>query len=126
MVTSETHAPRRGYHPFHGTLRWAYRLAIALNFVRFALSFIPDFEGTADRAGIADKLFGAYTFSTFRVDFAWLIVSTPVIFLATFYISEISENDSQARLDELIGRAWTAAFVIYMLKSIFTGVLYPG
>lgn len=111
---------------FRTTLRWLLRAAIALNFVRFALSFVPKFEGTAASAGIADKLFGAYTVGFFRADFAWLIGSTIVIFAATFYFAKDSRNDPHARLDVLLGWTWIVAFVIYILRSILTGVLYPG
>jgi hypothetical protein len=97
-----------------------------LNFARFALSFVPKFEGTAARAGIADKLFGEYTVGGFRADFAWLFGSTIVLFAATFYFAKNSENDPQSRLDVLLGRTWIVAFVIYVIKSIFTGVLDPG
>lgn len=107
-------------------LRVMFRAAIALNFVRFAFSFVPKFEGTSEKAGVADKLFGAYTLGTFRSDFAWLIGSTMIVFLATFYFARISKDDPGARLDVLLGRFWTVAFVIYVIKSIFTGVLYPG
>jgi len=111
---------------FRTTLRWVFRAALALNFVRFALSFVPKFEGTAARAGIADELFGAYTVGFFRADFAWLIGSTIVLFAATLYFAKDSENDPEARLDVLLGWTWIVAFVIYVIKSIFTGVLYPG
>ena len=117
---------RNNLDHFRTTLRWVFRAAIALNFVRFALSFVPKFEGTAARAGIADKLFGAYTVGFFRADFAWLIGSTIVLFAATFYFAKDSENDPQARLDVLLGWTWIVAFVIYLIKSVFTGVLYSG
>jgi hypothetical protein len=107
-------------------MHWVFRAAIALNFVRFALSFFPKFEGTAESAGIADKLFGAYTVIFFRADFAWLIGSTMVIFPATLYLAKTLRTDPQARLDVLLGLAWTAASVIYLIKSILTGVLFPG
>ena len=108
------------------TLTWMYRAAIALNFVLFAVSFFPGFESTAEREGIADKLFGAYIIGTFRMDFAWLIGSTMLIFPASFYFAKVSESNPRARLDALWGRAWTIAFLIDVFKSIFTGVLYPG
>jgi hypothetical protein len=107
-------------------LRWVFRTAIVLNFLRFALSFVPKFEGTAKSAGIADKLFGAYTVGTFRADFAWLIGSTMVIFLATIYFAKFPKDDPRARLDVLFGWMWTIASVIYVIKSILSGVLYPG
>ena len=126
LFGARTNMPQDIRWLFGATLRWVFRTAIALNLVRFALSFVPKFEGTAKSAGIADKLFGAYTVGTFRADFAWLIGSTMVIFLATFHFAKFSKDDPRARLDVLLGRTWTVAFVIYVIKSIFSGVLYPG
>src|SRR3974390_3006544 len=74
---------------FCTTSRWVFRAVIALNFVHFALSFVPGFEATAGNPGIADKIFGELIIGTFRADFAWLIVSTIVIFASTFYLAKI-------------------------------------
>jgi|SRR5579863_113848 hypothetical protein len=127
MLTAEANSSRSIRSFFPRMLPWVFRAAIALNFVRFVLSFIPSFEGTAERAGIIDGLLGKYTvFGFFRPDFAWLFGSTMVIFPATFYFANISKNDPRARLDVLLGWAWTVAFVIYVIRSIVTGVLYPG
>ena len=111
---------------FRAPLRWVFRATIALNFVRFALSFVPRFEGTALNVGIADRLFGAFTVIYFRADFAWLLGSTILILIATFYLAGISNDDPRARFDVVLGWTWVVAFAIYVIKSIFTGVLYPG
>jgi hypothetical protein len=107
-------------------LTWLLRIAVALNFVRFALSFSPQFEGTAQTAGTIDRLLGPYTVGTFRADFAWLIGSTMIIFPAAFYFARVSEKNPRARLDAVLCLAWTAAFVVYVIKSLLMGVLYPG
>jgi len=75
---------------------------------------------------MVDRFLGSYTVGFLRADFAWLVGSTLVIFPATFYFSNISTNDPRARFDVLLGGAWTVAFVIYVMRSILTGVLYPG
>ena len=111
---------------FRAMLRWVLRATIVLNFVRFALSFVPRFEGTAVNGGIADRLFGAYTVIYFRADFAWLLGSTILILVATFYLARNSKDDPRARFDVVLGWSWVIAFAIYVIKSIFTGVLYPG
>lgn len=126
MLVSRRNTPESISRLFCATLTWAFRIAIGLNFIHFALSFVPGFESTAGRAGIFDKLFGAYIVGTLRADFAWLLVSTMIIFPATFYFAKVSENDPRARLDVLLGRAWTVAFVVYLFKSVVTGELYPG
>jgi hypothetical protein len=107
-------------------LTWMLRIAIVLNFVRFALSFIPRFEGTAQRAGIIDRLLGSSTVFFFRADFAWLLGSTMVIFLATLYFVRASKKDSRARLDAVLCQMWIVAFVVYLIKLLLTGVLYLG
>jgi hypothetical protein len=126
MFTSAANSPKPEPRHSTGALLWAFRAVITLNFVHFALSFVPGFEASSGKPGIADKIFGKLIVGTLRVDFAWLIVSTIVIFASTFYFAKISENDHRAHLDVFLGRAWTVVFVIYVLKSIFTGVLYPG
>jgi hypothetical protein len=112
--------------PVYAISIWVLRAIIVLNFIRFALSFSPRFEGTAQKEGTIDRLLGSYTVGFFRLDFAWLIVSTMVIFAASFYLARISKTDEQARSDVLLCRAWCLAFVVYIVKSILTGVLYPG
>jgi hypothetical protein len=108
------------------TLRWALRITIGLNALRFALSFVPQFEGTAHKVGMIDRMLGAYTIFGFRADFAWLIGSTIVIFLAIFYLSKISTRDSQARFDMLLCVGWSVMFLIYVIKSLMSGLLFPG
>jgi hypothetical protein len=113
--------------PVYAISIWVLRAIIVLNFIRFALSFSPRFEGTAQKEGAIDRLLGSYTvLGFFRPDFAWLIVSTIVIFAASFYFARISKTDEQARSDVLLCRAWCLAFVVYIVKVILTGVLYPG
>jgi hypothetical protein len=102
------------------------RTVIALNFVRFALSFSTRFEGTPEGAGAADRLFGAYIIGVFRADFAWLIFSTAAIFGAVLYFAAKSRNYPTARIDLLLSLAWIVAFIIYIIRSLLTGVLYPG
>lgn len=108
-------------------LTWLLRVVIAINFVRFGLSFFPQFEGTAQRVGAIDRLVGGYTvFGFFRPDFAWLVASTAGIFATAVYLAKSSKNSPHRRLDLLLCQAWIAAFAIYVIKSLLTGVLYPG
>ena len=112
--------------PVYAISIWVLRAIIVLNFIRFALSFFPRFEGTAQKAGTIDRLLGSYTvLGFFRPDFAWLIVSTMVIFAASFYLAGILKTDERARTDVLLCWGWCLAFVVYIVQLVLTGVLYP-
>jgi len=81
MNDSRTDATRRFRGPVSAALTWLLRIAIVINFTRFVLSFSPRFEGTAQKAGTIDSLLGSYTvLGFFRPDFAWLIVSSMILF----------------------------------------------
>jgi len=102
------------------------RLVIALNFVRFVLSFVPWFEGTADTAGYADRLFNPNHTDGFRSDFLWLIASSAFIFVSLFWsIQDFKENRS-ARINVYLSLAWLAAFSIYIGRVVVTGTLWFG
>jgi len=60
------------------------RAVVVLNFIRFALSFLPWFEGTARAAGFADQLFNPGHTNGWRSDFVWLFFSTLYVFFAMF------------------------------------------
>jgi hypothetical protein len=102
------------------------RAVIALNFVRFALSFLPWFEGTEHSAGFADQLFNPRHTNGFRSDFLWLFFSTVFIFFAMFVFIPKFKQESKARINVYLCSAWLAAFLIYILKSLFTGLLDFG
>jgi NADH:ubiquinone oxidoreductase subunit H len=109
--------------------RWGImliRAVIALNFLRFGLSFSPWFEGTVDSVGESDRLFGGYRLGGFRIDFVWLVASTLVIFSATFYFLMVSKRDHRARVDAFLCAGWTVAFVVYIARVLLTGILYFG
>lgn len=102
------------------------RIVIALNFVRFALSFLPWFEGTEQSAGFADQLFNPKHTNGFRSDFLWLIFSSVYVFFAMFvYVPEFTW-DKSARMNVILGFAWLIAFCFYVYRSLVTGVLYFG
>jgi hypothetical protein len=103
-----------------------FRAVIALNFLRFGLSFSRWFEGTPGSAGMCDRLLGGYRLGGFRVDFAWLIASTLIIFPATFYFLSVSNSDHRARVDVFLCAAWTIACVVYVMRGLLTGMLYFG
>jgi hypothetical protein len=102
------------------------RAVIAINFLRFALSFSPWFEGTAARVGFADRLFGAIRVGNFRIDGVWLVASTCVVFLAMFYFFLESKSDPEARTDAYLCLAWVVAFAIFVARAFLTGVIDFG
>ena len=102
------------------------RTVIGLNFVRFGLSFLPWFEGTERGPGFADQLFNPRHSNGFRSDFIWLFFSTVFIFFAMFGFIPRFKQESKARINVYLCMLWLAAFLIYLLKSLFTGVLDFG
>src|SRR5277367_2547181 len=73
------------------------RAVIALNLVRFALSFLPWFEGTEHSVGFAQQLFNPRHTNGFRSDFLWLFFSTVFIFFAMFAFIPKFKQESKAR-----------------------------
>ena len=121
-VPADENRPDRSTLGVHLVLR----SVITLNFLRFALSFIPSFEGTAQEPGLADRIFGNYRIAGFRIDSAWILASSLVIFLFIFILAWIAKRDPKARIDILLCLAWMAAFVTYVYRLLFTGDLDFG
>jgi hypothetical protein len=115
----------QGSERFGGTGVWLIRSVIAVNFVRFALSFSARFEGTAGSVGVADWLF-QMRWAGFRIDFIWLVISTIVVFYAMFYFLSSRKNNSLAKIDALACLAWVVAFVLDIVRSFLTGVIDFG
>jgi len=106
-------------------MKWIIRPIVAVNFVRFLLAFIPSFEGTEKSVGMADRIF-AWRISGFRVDFVWLIVSTLFIFMAGIYFISRFKEDHTAKVDAILCAIWVVAFLIYILRTLVTGMLDFG
>jgi hypothetical protein len=102
------------------------RAVIMLNFIRFALSFLPWFEGTASAAGFADQLFNPRHTDGLRSDFLWLLFSTIYIFYAMFVFVPDFRKEAKARTNVYLGFAWLVAFLIYIHRGVVTGVLDFG
>jgi hypothetical protein len=102
------------------------RVVIALNFIRFALSFLPWFEGTAAQPGLADEVFGRYRVGGFRADFVWLVASTAVILCFIPYVLRKSKSSPKMKVDSYLCVAWIIAFILFVAKALLSGVLYPG
>jgi hypothetical protein len=102
------------------------RLVIALNFIRFALSFLPWFEGTASAAGFADQLFNPRHTDGWRSDVLWLFFSSLYVFFAMFVFVPDFWREAKARTNVYLGFAWLVAFLIDVYRSLVTGTLYFG
>jgi hypothetical protein len=102
------------------------RTVIGLNFIRFALSFLPWFEGTEHSAGFADQLFNPRHTNGFRSDFLWLFFSTVFIFFAMFGFIPRFRREATARTNVYLCLAWLAVFLIYLWRSLYTGLLDFG
>lgn len=115
---------------WHGHMQsfvtFLFRGIVAINFTRFALLFSPRFEGSESHAGEADRLFGAYRIGGFRADFAWLVATTLLIVLSLFYFRSNIRKERSTRFDTFLGGAWVAAFVIYIVRMLTTGLLDFG
>lgn len=102
------------------------RVVIALNFVLIILSFFPWFEGTEQKPGVADEIFGRYRLGGFRADFVWLTVSTVVIFFCLRSILRISKTNTRMKLDLCLHIAWIVAFMVFVARALLSGILYFG
>ncbi len=107
-------------------MTYVVRVAIALNFVRFALSFSPAFEGTTTSMGIADRIFASHRVGGFRLDAVWLFASSCVILFAALYFLFNVKSDPTAKTDLFLCIAWVIAFVIFVVRSFLTGTIDFG
>jgi hypothetical protein len=105
---------------------WVLRIVIGLNCLRFALSFLPWFEGTDKSAGFADRLFNPHHTDGFRIDFLWLLFSTVVIFFLAFAFIDNFKKDRDARINFYLCVAEVAVFLLYILKLFFSGLIDFG
>jgi len=119
VVSDDRELGKRGV--FLGTLR----IVLAFNFVRFALSFVPRFEGTAEAPGLADRIF-RFSVAGFRIDFVWLIVSTVLIAVALVVLLTDRETRSETVNDSVFSLFWIMAFLVYIFRALATGVLDFG
>jgi len=108
-----------------GLFLLALRMILVLNFIRFALSFVPRFEGTADAPGLADRIFHS-SIGGFRIDFVWLIVSTVLISVVLFVHLTNRESRFETVNDSVFWFFWIMAFFVYIYRALATGVLDFG
>jgi hypothetical protein len=100
------------------------RSVLVINFLLFALSFIPYVEGSGNAPGIMDQIFPAG--NGFRPDFLWLILSTICIgasFVASLYSQRLR---SEYRSELLFSALWIVAFIVYVARALNSGTLWFG
>ena len=102
------------------------RGSIALNFVFYALSFSVWFEGTQERPGAADRLFGAYRLGGFRADIVWLVASTIAVIVVFFLLVFKVKKNASRMVDVFLCLTWIVAFFSFVRRLLVTGLLYMG
>jgi hypothetical protein len=107
-------------------LTFFLRMLIALNFIRFALSFFAGFEGSEHSLGWVDRNLGDYRLGGFEIDFVWILLSTPIIFFATFYFLSRTRINQWAYVDVAMCLACTLGFFVFLYRELVTGNLYFG
>ena len=100
------------------------RLALAINFLRYALSFVPYFEGTAKSSGLADQIFPGG--DGFRFDVQWLIVTTVFIAVAMLLLLFSRQSRSRYKIEIIFSALWIVAFIAYFVRAMLTGLLDMG
>lgn len=102
------------------------RVMIGVNFFRFALSFFPWFEGTADQPGMADRLFGDVRIDGWRLDICWLVGSSFFVFVGLLLLIPKGWKEPAVRVTAYLFAAWMVAFFVYFIRALLQGVLYFG
>gem|GEM_PF-3186347 len=102
------------------------RLLATLNLLLAGLTWSSWFEGTRDRAGVADRIFGAFRLGGFRIDFVWFILSSIFLFFAFFYFIIRARRNRAARVNAAFCVAATLAFCLSIHRVLNSGLLYFG
>ena len=107
---SDQIANRDTRRPYMTAVDLILRGAVAINFVLFSLSFIPAYR----LWGNPDQL----TLSGFRIDFAWVCISTLFIVVASIpfmVVGGITETrEPRFHRTAVLCLAWLMCFLIYL------------
>lgn len=88
------HSSRRGV--LNSILNLIILTAGTLNLLLGILSWSIWFEGDEHKVGAADKLFGSFRVSGFRLDFVWILVSSPILLFLFFYSARTARANKSA------------------------------
>jgi hypothetical protein len=99
---------------------------VGFNMLLIAVSFTAWFSGTEKTLGFADRAFGKLRFGGFRADFAWLLLTSAVLFLALLFFIVESRKSRVARVNAVLCLAEVLALVAYLYYSLVSGLLDMG
>jgi hypothetical protein len=102
------------------------RILAAINLLLAGLTWSSWFEGTADRAGLADRIFGAFTVGGFRIDFVWFVLSSIFLFFAFFYFIIRGRRNRAAEVNAAFCLVAVLAFCLAVHRILTAGLLYFG
>lgn len=109
------------------TARWCLRSVIGLNLTLVLLSFSRTFEGTPEKSGVADQLFGRFELGGFRIDFVWLAASTAILAILLFlHHRNRSLNAFDPPVDRYLALAAVVGFFVYLARIFATGLVDFG
>jgi hypothetical protein len=111
--------PNRRLRPFLAAV-------VGFNMLLMSVSFTAWFSGTEKSLGIADRAFGKVRFGGFRADFAWLLLTSAVLFLGLLFFIVESRKSRVARGNAVLCLADVLAFVLYLYHGLVYGFLYFG
>jgi hypothetical protein len=104
----------------------ALRGVVVLNLTIVAISWSRWFSGDADHVGMVDRVLGYLRLGGFRVDVAWLVLSTVMPGLAFLYFASQSIRDREARINAAFCFFGVVAFCLFVYRALTTGVLDFG
>ncbi|WP_348267706.1 hypothetical protein P8936_00325 [Edaphobacter paludis] len=84
------------------------------------------FEGSEQKIGVADRLFGWLRLCGFRADLVWLFFSTIVLaFTFISFLIKAKENPA-AQVNTVLCLAGVLAFCLFAYHVVTSGLLYFG
>ena len=111
--------PNRRVRPF-------LAIVVGFNLLLITISFSAWFSGTEKSPGFADQIFGKVRISGFRADFAWLLASTAVLFLALIVFIVMTRESHVARVNAALCLAEVFAFGLFLYHALVSGLLDFG
>ena len=120
------HNDSQGSDQLNRGLRPFLTAVVGFNLLLIAVSFTAWFSGTEKSLGFADRVFGTARLGGFRADFAWLLLSSAVLFLGLLFFIAGSRRSRIARVNAMLCLANVLAFVLYLYHALVSGLLDFG
>jgi hypothetical protein len=102
------------------------RIMAAINLLLAGLTWSSWFEGTEDRVGAVDRIFGALRLGGFRIEFVWFVLSSVFLFFAFFYFIVQVRRSRVALVNALFCVAAVSAFCLAIYRVLTSGMLDFG